>query len=156
MVILMIEATGLASASSLSFMILVASVFWMVSYIISHINLLVLRRRLPKVPRTFKVPLGPIIPLVGIVGMVYMVANISTDLAQRAAILTIDAIIFVILAIYAALWSKIKLKLPLFRPLSLEKVMAMEHPAYFQLRQEAARKQREQQERERQVTSHSL
>ena len=87
---------------------------------------------------------------------VYMVANISTDLAQRAAILTIDAIIFVILAIYAALWSKIKLKLPLFRPLSLEKVMAMEHPAYFQLQQEAARKQREQQKRERQVTSHSL
>lgn len=82
MVILMIEATGLASASSLSFMILVASVFWMVSYIISHINLLVLRRRLSKAPRTFKVPLGPIIPLVGIVGMVYMVANISTDLAQ--------------------------------------------------------------------------
>lgn len=72
MVILMIEATGLASASSLSF-------------IISHINLLVLRRRLPKAPRTFKVPLGPIIPLVGIVGMVYMVANISTDLAQLPA-----------------------------------------------------------------------
>lgn len=43
MVILIIEATGLANASSLSFMILVASVFWMVSYIISHINLLVLR-----------------------------------------------------------------------------------------------------------------
>lgn len=95
-------------------------------------------RRLPKASRTFKVLLGPIIPLVGIVGMVY------------------DAIIFVILAIYEALWSKFKLKLPLFWPLSLEKVMAMEHPAYFQLRQEAARKQREQQERERQVTSHSL
>lgn len=88
--------------------------------------------------------------------MVYMVVNISTDPAQRAAILTIDAVIFVILAIYAALWSKFKLRMPLFRPLSLEKVMAMEHPAYFQLRQEAARREREQREKERQVTSHSL
>lgn len=156
MVILIIEATGLANASSLSFMILVASVFWMVSYIISHINLLVLRRRLPKAPRTFKIPFGPVIPLIGIAGMVYMVVNISTDPAQRATILTIDAVIFVILAIYAALWSKFKLRMPLFRPLSLEKVMAMEHPAYFQLRQEAARREREQREKERQVTSHSL
>lgn len=137
-------------------MILVASVFWMVSYIISHINLLVLRRRLPKAPRTFKIPFGPVIPLVGIAGMVYMVVNISSDPAQRAAILTIDAVIFVILAIYAALWSKFKLRMPLFRPLSLEKVMAMEHPAYFQLRQEATRREREQREKERQVTSHSL
>lgn len=90
-------------------------------------------------------------PYIGILiyGMVILVIK-ATGLASASSLS------FVILAIYAALWSKIKLKLPLFRPLSLEKVMAMEHPAYFQLRQEAARKQREQQERERQVTSHSL
>ena len=88
--------------------------------------------------------------------MVYMVVNISTDPAQRAAILTIDAVIFVILAIYAALWSKFKLRMPLFQPLSLEKVMAMEHPAYFQLRQEAARKQREQREKERKKAPHTV
>ena len=133
-VIVAIEATGLASASSLGFMILVASVFWMVSYIISHINLLVLRRRMPKAPRTFRIPLGPVIPVIGIVGMLYMIVNISTDPAERALILTIDAIIFVILAIYAAFWTKYKLKMPLFKPLSIEKVMAMENPLYFEVR----------------------
>ena len=133
-VIVAIEATGLASASSLGFMILVASVFWMVSYIISHINLLVLRRRMPKAPRTFRIPLGPVIPVIGVVGMLYMIVNISTDPAERALILTIDAIIFVILAIYAAFWTKYKLKMPLFQPLSIEKVMAMENPLYFEVR----------------------
>lgn len=133
-VIVIIEATGLASASSLGFMILVASVFWMVSYIISHINLLVLRRRMPKAPRTFRIPFGPVIPVIGILGMLYMIVNISTDPAERVLILTIDAIIFVVLAIYAAFWTKYKLKMPLFKPLSIEKVMAMENPLYFEVR----------------------
>ena len=46
----------------------------------------------------------------------------------------IDAIIFVVLAIYAAFWTKYKLKMPLFKPLSIEKVMAMENPLYFEVR----------------------
>ena len=43
----------------------------------------------------------------------------------------IDAIIFVVLAIYAAFWTKYKLKMPLFKPLSIEKVMAMENEMYY-------------------------
>ena len=46
----------------------------------------------------------------------------------------IDAIIFVVLAIYAAFWTKYKLKMPLFKPLSIEKVVAMENPLYFEVR----------------------
>ena len=46
----------------------------------------------------------------------------------------IDAIIFVVLAIYAAFWTKYKLKMPLFKPLSIGKVMAMENPLYFEVR----------------------
>lgn len=67
-----------------------------------------------------------------IYGMVILVIE-ATGLASASSLsfmILIDAIIFVILAIYAALWSKFKLKLPLFRPLSLEKVMAMKIPIY--------------------------
>ena len=46
------------SSDAISFFILVASVFWMVSYIFAHIDVLILRKRLPKAPRSFKVPLG--------------------------------------------------------------------------------------------------
>lgn len=83
------------------------------------------------------------VPYIGILiyGMVILVIE-ATGLASASSLsfmILIDAIIFVILAIYAALWSKFKLKLPLFRPPSLEKVMAMEHPAYFQLRKESGK-----------------
>ena len=38
------------SADAISFLILVGSVFWMISYILAHIDVLILRRRLPKAP----------------------------------------------------------------------------------------------------------
>ena len=50
------------SADAISFLILVGSVFWMISYILAHIDVLILRRRLPKAPRSFKVPCGPLFP----------------------------------------------------------------------------------------------
>lgn len=46
------------SSSAISFLILVGSVFWMISYILAHIDVLLLRKRLPKAPRSFKVPEG--------------------------------------------------------------------------------------------------
>ncbi|MCI7323382.1 MAG: APC family permease [Lachnospiraceae bacterium] len=67
------------SSDAISFFILVGSVFWMVSYIFAHIDVLILRHRLPKAPRSFKVPLGPLFPFIGIAGTVFMILNISTD-----------------------------------------------------------------------------
>ena len=64
----------------------------MVSYIFVHIDVLVLRHRLPKAPRSFKVPLGPVLPIVGIAGTVFMICNISTDPTERNAILLCRAI----------------------------------------------------------------
>ena len=66
-----------SSADMISFLILAGSVFWMISYILAHVDLLVFRKRLPKAPRNFKVPGGPIIPIIGIIGTVYMILNIQ-------------------------------------------------------------------------------
>ena len=65
------------SADAISFLILVGSVFWMISYILAHIDVLILRRRLPKAPRSFKVPCGPLFPLIGIAGTAYMILPIK-------------------------------------------------------------------------------
>ena len=46
----------------------------------------------------------------------------------------IDALISVAPAIYAAFCRKYKLKMPLFTPLLIGKVMAMENPLYFEVR----------------------
>ena len=67
------------SSEAISFLILVGSVFWMISYIFAHLDVLILRHRLPKAPRSFKVPCGPLFPCIGIAGTVYMILNISTD-----------------------------------------------------------------------------
>ena len=52
---LVINATGLSTTGKLSFMILSASVILMIAYILVQIDVLILRKRLPKAPRNFKV-----------------------------------------------------------------------------------------------------
>ena len=129
-IFIIIEGTGLATSDAIAFLLLTASVFWMISYVITHINVLVLRKRLPKAPRNFKIKGGPILPIIGIIGNIYMVANISSDPAERLQIWLIVGVIFVILAIYSAIWIKCKMKKPLFKPVPIHEVLAMEHPLY--------------------------
>lgn len=131
-IMILVNATGLSTSSLLSFMITLAIVFWMVSYVIANMNVLIFRRKWPKAPRTFRVPLGPVIPLLGIVGNIFMIWHIDGDPAVRAQIFTIDGVIFLVLAIYAALWCKYKLKKPMFQPVPIQKVMAMENELYFE------------------------
>lgn len=139
-IMILINATGLSTSASLSFMILVAIVFWMISYVVADINVLIFRRKLPKAPRTFKVPFGPIIPIIAIIGNIFMIINIDGNLATRNLIFKIDGIIFIALAIYATLWCKFKLKRPMFKPIPVHEVMAMEHPLYLENRRRVSKK----------------
>lgn len=126
-----VNATGLSTSDSLSFMITLALVFWMISYVIENINVLIFRKRLPKAPRRFKVPFGVLIPIVGVIGNLFMIWNIDGDPAVRAKIFTIDGVIFIFLAIYAFFWCKYKLKKPMFKPIPMQEVMAMENDLYL-------------------------
>jgi amino acid transporter len=119
------------SADAIDFLILAGSVFWMVSYILAHVDVLVFRKRLPKAPRKFKVPGGAVIPVIGIIGTAYMILNISTDPTERMQIWLLTGGTFVFLGIYAVIWIKKKLQMPVFRHIPLEKVMAMESEAYY-------------------------
>ena len=122
------------SADAISFLILVGSVFWMISYILAHIDVLILRRRLPKAPRSFKVPCGPLFPLIGIAGTAYMILNISNDPAERNMIWLVTGITFLILAVYSFFWIKYKMKMPVFKSVPMEKVLAMENSMYYTIR----------------------
>lgn len=128
---IVVNATGLSTSDSLTFMIAVAIVFWMISYIVSNINVLVFRYRLPKAPRTFKVPFGPVIPVIAIIGNMFMIWNIDSDPGTRNLIFMIDGFIFIILAIYSAVWCKLRLKKPMFKPIPMHEVMAMENEVYL-------------------------
>lgn len=133
-IMILINATGLSTSDSLSFMILVAIVFWMVSYVISNINVLIFRKKLPKAPRTFRMPFGPVIPVIGIIGNIFMIYNIDGDPAVKNSIFLIDGLIFILLSVYAVLWCKLKLKRKMFQPIPVHEVMAMENPLYLYAR----------------------
>lgn len=128
------DIADIITGKKISFLILVGSVFWMLSYICAHIDLLVFRHRLPNAPRNFKVPGGPVLPLIGIAGTVYMVINISTDPVERAQILGLTGVIFAILFVYSVIWIKVKMKIPVFKPVPMEKVLAMENTMYYKVR----------------------
>lgn len=139
---ILVNATGLSTSDSLTFMISVAIVFWMVSYIVSNINVLVFRYRLPKAPRTFKVPFGPIFPVIAIIGNLFMIWNIDSNPDTRNLIFMIDGVIFLILAIYSVVWCKFRLKRPMFSPIPVHEVMAMENDAYLVAHQSAKKVER--------------
>lgn len=129
-IMIIINATGLSTSDQLSFLILTGCVFWMIAYIVSHLNVLILRKRLPKAPRTFKVPGGPVIPIIGSIGIAWMIYNIDADPAARMQIYAVCLIIFVILAVYAVVWIKKFMGMKLFKALPVPEVMAMENELY--------------------------
>ena len=122
------------SSDMIEFLILVGSVFWMITYIFAHVDVLILRKKLPRAPRSFKVPCGPLFPLIGIIGTSYMIFYISTDPHERLMIWLITGVTLIVLGIYAFFWTKYKMKMPVFKAVPIEKVMAMDNEMYYKLR----------------------
>ena len=57
--------------------------------------------------------------------------TISTDLVERNMIWLVTGITFTVLAFYSFFWIKFKMKMPVFKSVPLEKVMAMENSRYY-------------------------
>ncbi len=140
---IIIEATGLSSGAAVQFLILAASLFWMISYIVTHIDVMVLRHTMPTVPRTYKVPLYPFLQIFAIVMTVYMMYNISPDPTERIEIFLLSLALLVLLAVYAFFWVRVRLHLPIFQRVPLRTVMAMEDPVYYLYRQNMKKKEAE-------------
>ena len=126
----LINITGLSTTDSLSFLISVLAILWMLSYIVSNLNVLLLRRRLPNAPRNFKVPLGPVIPVIGIIGTGWMIYNIDPDWAVKGQLYMVCGIIILALTVFAFFWLKFRVKRPFFKPYPVKEVMAMENELY--------------------------
>ena len=65
-----------------------------------------------------------------------MVINISDDPHERNMIFLLTGIVLAVLLLYAVLWTKFKLRMPLFKSVPIHKVLAMEHPMYYRVRKE--------------------
>ncbi|MBQ9066277.1 MAG: APC family permease [Clostridia bacterium] len=108
-----------AASNSITFLILAASCFWLLTYCFVHLSVLSLRRRYPEAPRRKWLTLGGIPQILAIAGNLYMIWNIETGEA-RIKIYQIFGIIMAVLSVYALIWLVGVLKVPAFRPLPVE------------------------------------
>ena len=125
-----INATGLSSSEKLVFLINIGCVFWIFCYVMVHVDVIILRYRMPKAPRTFKLPFGIVIPVLGIAGNLYMIWNIAPDAKNRLIIFSIFGLVSLLLAVYAFFWIRLKMKKALFKPFAIKDVMAMDTDLY--------------------------
>ncbi len=92
-----------AVSNSVNFFILAASCFWLLSYILIHISVLVLRVRYPDAPRRKALKLAGIPQILGIIGNVYMIIHIDSG-SNRLKIYMIFGIILAVMLVYALIW----------------------------------------------------
>ncbi len=97
-------------------LVISAATCWLVAYIISHLNLMVLRRRYPDFERPFKSPWYPLPQVLGILGMVYMILNNSPSPEMTLQVYMNAGAIVLISCIYAGIWVKYKMKKGWFEP----------------------------------------
>lgn len=113
----------LMEVNSINLLLSAAALAWLLAYIITHINVLVLRKRYPDQHRPFRTPLYPLPQVIGIVGMLYAIWHISPSTEQSIQIYTVAGVVLGLVSLIAVLWIKFVMRKPLFKPEPLEQVL---------------------------------
>ncbi|NTU60198.1 MAG: APC family permease [Deltaproteobacteria bacterium] len=115
--------SGIATVQGIVALTVAGCACWLVSYVIAHVNVIVLRVRYPAVERPFRTPLYPLPQFVGIVGILGILSNIFPEPATKALIYKYALLFLAAAAVYAVLWVKLRMKKELFRPVALESAL---------------------------------
>jgi amino acid transporter len=94
----------------------IACVAWLVSYIMVQVDLIILRKKYPKLHRPFKSPVYPLPQIIGIVTCVYTIVT-SGSAAMIGA-----GYFMIAFMLYSILWVKFKMKKKCFEPVSFEEM----------------------------------
>ncbi len=95
-------------------MITSAATCYLVTYIIAHIDVMVLRKKYPAYNRPFKSPFFPLPQIIGILSMGYLIYNNAPTPELRWKVYFNAAIFMGITATYSFFWVKYKMKKGLF------------------------------------------
>jgi len=101
---------------SLIMLVIAATTSWLLAYVVAHIDVMVLRKRLPKHRRPYRSPLFPIPQVLGVIAMLYVALNNSPSPEMTQMVFLINGSILVTLSIIGALWVKLYMKRGLFTP----------------------------------------
>lgn len=103
-------------ASSILALTVAAAACWLVAYIIVHLDLIVLRLRIPQHTRPFRSPLFPLPQLFGILGMGYVFLNISPTPELAAPIYRNVAAMLGATFAYSLVWTLLVMRRNPLRP----------------------------------------
>lgn len=97
-----------------------AAIAWLLAYIITHINVIALRRRYPDIKRPYKTPFYPIPQILGIGGMLYAIYYASPAPELSRQIFGTTGIVLLCVSVIGVFWVKCVMKKDLFKPESIE------------------------------------
>jgi len=115
---------GIATVESIVIFILAGVFCYFITYIIAHLDVIILRYRYPDVQRPFRSPFGIAPQVIGILSMVYMMFNIFPDPDIKRIIYRYALLFIAIAIVYSAAWVKFVMKKGLFERTPLENLIA--------------------------------
>lgn len=93
---------------------------WLVSYMVAHGSLLVLRRRLPNAPRPWRVPFAPLPQALAVAGMAYVIAHAAPAPELERPVFLALAGVLGLVAVIGAAWVVLVMRRPAFAPAGVE------------------------------------
>lgn len=106
----------LVDVDSLIVLVIAATTSWLLAYIVAHIDVIVLRMRLPHEKRPYKTPFYPIPQIAGIIAMGYVAVNNSPSPEMTSMVYSITGGILLVISLISAVWVKFYMKRGLFTP----------------------------------------
>ncbi|ANQ18594.1 APC family permease [Vibrio natriegens] len=101
---------------SLIVLVIAATTSWLLAYMVAHINVIVLRKRMPEHKRPYKTPFYPLPQILGIIGMGYVALNNSPSPEMTSLVYTITGGILALVIAISVVWVKFYMKRKLFEP----------------------------------------
>lgn len=108
---------------AIGLLLISAAIAWLLAYIITHINVIALRRRYPDIKRPYKTPFYPLPQIIGIAGMIYAVVYASPAPELSNQIFAATGIVLGVVSVIAIFWVKVVMKKDLFKPEPIEKAL---------------------------------
>ncbi|AKO53335.1 amino acid transporter [Marinobacter psychrophilus] len=106
----------LVNIDSLITLVIAATTSYLIAYMVAHINVMVLRKRMPDHKRPYRTPFYPLPQVLGIAAMIFVALNNSPTPEMTVAVYSITGAILLVLGVISALWVKFYMKRGLFEP----------------------------------------
>ncbi|SBS29325.1 Serine/threonine exchanger SteT [Marinomonas spartinae] len=116
MAVLVIIPFLVMTIDSLIVFVIAATTSYLLAYIIAHIDVIILRRRMPNHKRPYRTPFFPIPQILGIVAMVYVALHNSPSPDMTKMVYSIAGGMLAVICVIAAIWVKFYMKRKLFEP----------------------------------------